>query len=542
MLTSSTVHAADGDGGQLIVISAAFDSGSMASASVSGDVVTLRPRTYPFNGNTTSWWNSFRIDGAAGRTLSFVYDTTGLNLHGHESATRYVISYDQQTWQFPDSTSGSGSGYSFTHTFTQDTAWVAYGIPYPVSRVDATVANWASSPWVSPTPSSNADLKILDTGSGTPWLTPGGVNELGFAIPSHPLYAFCITDDRAAGSKANLVIMAGNHAGEPNGNHTLEGLVDWLLGDAPRAVALRRAARIFVYPMSDPDGRYGGYSRSNQLLPDGDHNREWDVASNGTLPEIDRLQEAMRLDCEANATFFLDIHNQEKPDQHYMFLNNGWQNTPFVEGMLTYFSPFSLSISPNFDTRIARGWARASTDGLNAANSFTMEPGSWPVTTPAIYHEFGQTMGWSLFDALVGESAYYLWAADEGLSGDDALPGADPDWDGLMNRWEQGLESDPQVREVAYSPSYEKADGVFRVSYVQPAGGTGTPGQDYSANGIRIQLQSRAELHEGSWQTVTDPLDIRTTPIDAQRERVEIDCSADTPAGFFRLLVLPSDP
>jgi hypothetical protein len=493
-MTATTVPAAG------ISISGDFDSGSMASASVSGDVVTLRPRTYPFNGATTSWWNSFRIDGAAGRTLTFVYDTTGLNLHGHESATRYVISYDQQTWAFPDSTSGSGSGYTFTHTFTQDTAWVAYGIPYPVSRVDATVAGWASSPWVSPTPSSNADLKILDTGSGSPWLTPGGMNELGFPIPPHPLYAFCITDDRAAGAKANVVLMAGNHAGEPTGNHTLEGLVDWLLGDAPRAVALRRAARIFVYPMSDPDGRYGGYSRSNQLLPNGDHNREWDTASNGTLPEIDRLQEAMRLDCHANATFFLDIHNQEKPDQHYMFLNNGWQNTPFVQGMLAYFSPFSLSISPNFDTRIARGWARASSDGLNAANSFTMEPGSWPVTTPAIYHEFGQAIGWSLFDALVENTPYYIWAVSAGLSGDDALPQSDPDGDRFTNEFEQAFGSSPTSAASLPRVTLKRneVDGTFELTFLMALEGGIEYLVEYSTDlvGWQPALEDRLQLKE----------------------------------------------
>jgi hypothetical protein len=494
LFTATTVPAAG------ISISGDFDSGSMASASVSGDVVTLRPRTYPFNGATTSWWNAFRIDGAAGRTLTFVYDTTGLNLHGHESATRYVISYDQQTWAFPDSTSGSGSGYTFTHTFTQDTAWVAYGIPYPVSRVDATVAGWASSPWVSPTPSSNADLKILDTGSGSPWLTPGGMNELGFPIPPHPLYAFCITDDRAAGAKANVVLMAGNHAGEPTGNHTLEGLVDWLLGDAPRAVALRRAARIFVYPMSDPDGRYGGYSRSNQLLPNGDHNREWDTASNGTLPEIDRLQEAMRLDCHANATFFLDIHNQEKPDQHYMFLNNGWQNTPFVQGMLAYFSPFSLSISPNFDTRIARGWARASSDGLNAANSFTMEPGSWPVTTPAIYHGFGQAIGWSLFDALVENTPYYIWAVSAGLSGDDALPQSDPDGDRFTNEFEQAFGSSPTSAASLPRVTLKRneVDGTFELTFLMALEGGIEYLVEYSTDlvGWQPALEDRLQLKE----------------------------------------------
>lgn len=396
------------DDDHIITISGAFDSGSLDWATIDGSTVTLRPRTYPFNNQTTAWWNHFRIDGAAGYTLTFVFETTGLYLHGHLSASRYVVSYDRQNWQLVDSTSGSGSSYTFTHTFTSNSAWLAYGIPYPVARIAASVERWKKNEFVTATPSANSDLMLTNTATGEVWLTPGGANETGFAIPSHPLYAFQITDPRvASGLKSNVVIMAGNHAGEPVGNHVMEGLVDWLLGDSPRAMALRRAANLLIYPMADPDGRYGGYSRSNQLLPDGNHNYEWDVASTGTLPEVDRMKEAMRRDCNTNAVFFLDLHNQELPNDHYMYVNDGWQNTPFVLGMQNYFSPFRLEISTTWDTCVAKSWAKASSGGLNAANSFTMEPGSSPLATADVYHEYGRAIGWSLFDALVVNTNYY---------------------------------------------------------------------------------------------------------------------------------------
>ena len=54
--TEATVVDDDGS----ITISSDFDSGPLAAATISGSVVTLRPRTYPFNSQTTAWWNHER--------------------------------------------------------------------------------------------------------------------------------------------------------------------------------------------------------------------------------------------------------------------------------------------------------------------------------------------------------------------------------------------------------------------------------------------------------------------------------------------------
>ena len=386
----------------MISISWNFPSGSMASAGVSGDHIHLRPRTYPFTHGTTAWWNYFRVDGAKDRTLAFQFDAPEIFVHGHHEATRYVISYDQEVWGLPDRTTGAGNDYRFTHRFTEDTAWVAYGLPYPVSRLDAKISEWSRSPWVQPTASSGVDLKLNDLAQGGGWQTPGGENEVGFTIPRQPLDGFCATDPTGNEAKANVVLMAGSHSGEPVSNHVLEGLMDWLLGETVEAGELRRTARCFVYPLADPDGRYGGYSRCNQLRPLGDHNRLWDAPAEESLPEIVRLKQAMREDTKGEVAFFLDIHNQAQAEDQYLIVNDGWEDTPFVRGMQRRLDPFRIELSTTWNTQVAKSWAREGADGLGAATSITLEPGSWPVTTPDAYHEYGRAMGCSLFDALVG--------------------------------------------------------------------------------------------------------------------------------------------
>ena len=393
-------------------ISSDFDTGCLESATIQGDHVLLKPRPHPFNGQATGVWTSFRIEGGKGKKLSFSFDTSECQLHGHKAGNRYWASENQRDWRHVDHTEGEDDGYGFVQTLREDRVWFAQAIPYPMARVQEKVEAWLQSPWVKPTLSANEEGCLLD-GEGEVWLSPGGSAEEGFEIPPLPLYALSI-DAAAPKDAPAVVLMGGNHAGEHYANHAIEGMMDWLLGEEDEAVELRRSSRIFLYPMVNPEGRYGGYTRGNPTLPQGDHNRMWGPMDRGLLPNIDRIKAAIARDVPGPVDFFLDVHNQEKVDQHYMFINSDLvddprtgERLPFPATMEREVPGFFLKVSDSYvvDSHNTTGktWGRVASDGPKARFSFTMEPGNQTEDQPAEAKRYGRAMGLALLAGLQGK-------------------------------------------------------------------------------------------------------------------------------------------
>ena len=406
-------------------ISYDFDSASLRGARVDGDTVYLQPIAHTFNGRPTSTWNSFRVDGAKGRTLTFRFDLSGtkrLRLHAHDANNRYQMSTDGISWQPISTTRSKGKAYHFTATMGSDRVWISHHIPYPMHYVKQQVATWLTSPYVTPTPSADSAGRLLTTG-GAVWMTKGGHNEAGKIIPPHPLYAVRITDPTVE-APHQAILVSGNHGGEHVANHAIDGLVAWLISDDTAAQELRRMCKITIYPMINPDGRYGGYSRGNQYIPQGDHNRMWSPDDNGTLPAMDRIKQAIAEDCPGPVAFFLDIHNQHSADRQYMYANDdiaftdpdytakktkhtrldGAPLLPFLRRMQQDIPTFTFHISTSY--RVApqnttnKTWAKVASDGPRARYSYTMEPGCIPEQQREVAYHYGRTMGLALLDGL----------------------------------------------------------------------------------------------------------------------------------------------
>ena len=241
-----------------VVLDADFDQGSLdvANSSVNGSIVQLAGRD---NYNPGNWkWIYFEAADVAGQSLVFQIDddfeTGGGNLVGHEM----VYSYDQQTWAFFDNNQRNAAANTFSFwndtPFCQPQVYVAYGLPYPLSRAITHTESITSNPWVMPTPSADARLVIGPS--------PGGIDDLGRTIPPHDLFGYRIMDPVGVPDRTDVVLAGGVHANETLGNYVLEGLVDFLTGDAFDAALLRKYADFHVYPMINPDGRFAGYNRS----------------------------------------------------------------------------------------------------------------------------------------------------------------------------------------------------------------------------------------------------------------------------------------
>jgi murein tripeptide amidase MpaA len=397
-----------GEGAQAqITLDANFDSGSLClvptnacddngvASSVSGSVVNLVGRDNFDSGN---WkWVYFRATGVDGLTPEFRigndFTTGGSNLANH----RFVYSYDQHNWSFFDNgqlqTSQSRYVFSNSGPFVQDEVYVAYGLPYPMSRVTSHTLGLASSPWVSSLPSGGGSLVIGQS--------PGGVDDIGRSIPPQPLYAYLVTDPAvSSASKKQVVLLGGTHSNETLANFVLEGLVDFLTGPDLRAAQLRRYAEFAVYPMSNPDGRVAGMNRTTVQNQTTDPNRVWNPATNyNNQPEIRTIGQSMRFEA-GSVDYMVDFHstvNRSEAPYHFAYITAANQTNPLWLNLLEREPPLAAETA-SFSTDFTG--ARFGFDTLGADFSITFETQFLPGENVSRFQTLGRNFGLAMWETL----------------------------------------------------------------------------------------------------------------------------------------------
>jgi hypothetical protein len=243
-----------------------------------------------------------------------------------------------------------------------DDMWVAYGLPYANGRIELLAAQLRTSPWVSPTASADASLVIGQS--------PGGLDDLGRNIARRDMFGFRITDSSSTAPKAKVVLVGGVHANETLGSFTLEGLLDFLVGDSLEAGVLRKQAEFYVYPMANPDGRFAGYNRSTVQRESLDPNRHWVPPNYDGLDDIEVVGDAMLADTDADADYLIDFHSDVAGKSgHYGNVLPQWQTNPL---WLNF-----LQLEPSVDTNNALleddTTAKFGRDRLGANFSITFE-------------------------------------------------------------------------------------------------------------------------------------------------------------------------
>jgi len=388
-------------------LDANFDHGSLLSWNLSGGLVNLVGRDNYFGGG--DWrWLQFRATGVAGTrpvfSISDDFAGGGSALNGHSM----VFSYDSQNWQFFENNTRSGGRFNFTNSFdfTQDQVFVAYSIPYSYGKSSTHSELVLQSPWAQPTFSAN--------GSGVIGQSPGGIDDLGRTQPPRDLYSYRITnpatDTKAA--KHKVVLMSGLHAGEVLGTHTLQGLVDFLISDDPRAQRLRDVAEFFVYPMVNVDGRAAGYNRSTVHQPGVDPNRVWHPSMWDQHPEVKRVGQAMIADVQSTpgtvVDAFIDFHSTipafPGDDFGYIEVEQGDNQAPFWREV--------RRLQPNLleDDSSGSGWTSANfADAfLNAEVDITLETMFGYERPVEYYHQLGANFGIAFHNVWVPEPAATL--------------------------------------------------------------------------------------------------------------------------------------
>jgi hypothetical protein len=264
--------------------------------------ITLYPRRTYNPGTPMWWWYYATISGCTGRTLTVDLSTTGL-ANGLFTGSRqgcWAYSADGPWLEWDSTTFPAGTiRFAKTTPFAQDTVHVCNYPAYPWAKVQADVAAWAASPYVSATASSagSGDLSFTTIASRS--------NGYGRTCPAAKLYAFRIADTAYAGAKNRVVLSGGQHCGETPGQWCYGGSIDFLLGTDPRAAFLRRTCEFFCYPNVNPQGRYGGYFYSSPDAPDLNHGGVWDTT--GQVLTVDACKAAIPADV-GSATAAIDYH------------------------------------------------------------------------------------------------------------------------------------------------------------------------------------------------------------------------------------------
>jgi len=437
-----------------ITLDGDFDHGGLdeTSSSVNGTMVTLAGRD---NYNPGDWkWLYFSANNVNGLQPTFEIDddfaTGGSSLNDHAM----VYSYDQLNWQFFDNNNRDAGQNTFTFSnnsqFTQNEVFVAYGLPYSYGRATSHTAQVAASPWASPTISGNASLVIGQS--------PGGVDDLGRVVAPRDMFGYKITDSSAVGPKKKIAVISGVHSNETLGNHTLEGLVDFLIGNDLEAAMLRKEAEFYIYPMANPDGRFAGYNRSTVQHVSLDPNRFWDSPNYGGMSDIKVVGDALLTDTGADVDYFIDMHSTVNgKDGHFGFVLPAFQSDPFWQTFLQ----LEPSVNTSNASLINLTGQKFGRDELNAEFTMTFETQFIEDENIDRFQDLGKNVGLAFgqtfrvfadlnFDSLLDEQDWLLFIAGaetdlSGLTEIEAYQSGDLDLDGVNSLVDFGLFKDAFV-------------------------------------------------------------------------------------------------
>ena len=153
-----------------ITLSQDFDSGSLDvdHSFVYGETVFLDARETwdPSYYQSKYRWVYFKASDVTGTTPRFLLNER--TFFGDLTSHKFVYSYDQTNWNYFDNSSiNENDAYLFGNDqpFTESEVYVAYSLPYPVSRVGAHLNDLAASPYLMSTAASR-DGYVLGYGAG----------------------------------------------------------------------------------------------------------------------------------------------------------------------------------------------------------------------------------------------------------------------------------------------------------------------------------------------------------------------------------------
>lgn len=240
-------------------------------------VVRLNPTLHEGRG-WVCWWY-FKLSGIEpGETI-----TVDVGNAPWATPDRATYSTDNQNWFQTTAGVRAAKRIVIRQKVDSDTAWFAWGPPFVPSQAKQLV-DWAADQC----PEATA-LELCRTRGGRP-------------VPALKIQPAGQDQKKLIG----IWIQARQHAWESGSSWVCRGLVEWLVSDDPRAVLLRKQARITIVPIMDIDNVAMGAGGKNQKPHD--HNRDW--SDHPHWPSVAAAAKQIKqMDESGQFDMFIDLHN-----------------------------------------------------------------------------------------------------------------------------------------------------------------------------------------------------------------------------------------
>ncbi len=310
-----------------VIFESTFDSGNLQSVSTT-DSVNFVVRIHS---DIVGRWFYFKMKNVKNRYVSVTIQNSDV--------TRPMYSYDNQVW-YRFTQSESPQKNLFRKTYTEDSVYVAYYVPYPVKQLIEKIHQLQQSPYVN-----------IDT--------------IGFSEQNRPLIVLTITDFTVPDSQKFCLWTHGRtHPSETPSSYHLDGMINYLISDDEIASYLRTRIKWYFLPFINPDGVYLGKSRVN--ANNVDIERSWNLPPSQTPKEVlhtknflqniigqNRIHVALNMHSQVAdfATFW--IHTASSTSDYFFrkemqFANLQASNSEFIKP-----SDFSYS---NLQSYFPEGW------------------------------------------------------------------------------------------------------------------------------------------------------------------------------------------
>ncbi|HCT93826.1 MAG: hypothetical protein A2X19_05475 [Bacteroidetes bacterium GWE2_39_28] len=276
-------------------ISADFDNGSIgkyilldsvwikrgANDSILTLTYEIHSRFDPLNPVDTSLrpsarWYHFRMEGVKDKQIF-------LNIKNSE-VIRPFYSYDGINYSRVEEAENQFRG-TINKIFTSDTVYISHFLPYTYTRNMQKMDYWKSL--------DNVEYEVI-----------------GESTQGRRIEMLTVTDNSYDNIGKRLIWIHGrSHPSESPSSWHLEAMIDEITSDSPFAKELRKNAVFYIIPYINPDGVYGGYSRSTSTGVNIEVN--WDSPDSLTMPEVKALKATMeRVTKERPLDMLLNMHSQ----------------------------------------------------------------------------------------------------------------------------------------------------------------------------------------------------------------------------------------
>ena len=275
-----------------INVSADFESGSLEKWRLSDSYyrkingknvpvhsLLLTPRYDPKNPvddtvRPSAAWYYFRLEGVKDKFIS-------LKILNNLTSRPFYSYNGQDFFRFDE-----GKDFAMIGKyFTEDSVYIAPFTPYTITRLYDKIQEWDANDFVS-------------------------LSEIGQSGEDRHLYMLTITDKSIDNDKKKSVWIHGRaHPSESPCSYHLESLIDLITSESELAKELRKQVVFYIVPIINPDGVFGGYSRSASNGVNIEIN--WHRPDSLTNPEIRVLKSTIKeLSSAKPFTLMLNMHSQ----------------------------------------------------------------------------------------------------------------------------------------------------------------------------------------------------------------------------------------